>query len=66
LRNEFFHEGLCGGQPIGFAHPPFATSIDLELAAFNTRLILALLRVPCSYVRSDVATRSMYGLDLHQ
>jgi hypothetical protein len=66
LRNKFFHEGLYGGQPIGFAYPTFATSIDFELAAFNTRLILALLGVPCSYVRSDVATRSMHGLGLHQ
>lgn len=67
LRNNFFHAGLYAEQPIGFAaYPTFAPSIDLQLAAFNTRLILALLGVPCSYVRSDVATRSMHGLDLYQ
>lgn len=62
LRNEFVHEGRYGGQPLGFAHPNFVPSIDLQLANLNTRLILSLLGVSCAYVRSPVGTRSMIGL----
>lgn len=64
LRNELFHEAQYARQPIGFAHPKFVNSIDLELAAFNTRLILALMSIPCEYIHSDVQQRQTYGLDL--
>jgi hypothetical protein len=61
LRNEFIHEGRYGGEPIGFAFPK--DSITLELSAFLTRLILAMLGVECGYVHSLVTTRQMHGLD---
>ena len=64
LRNQFFHEGRYGGQPIGFAHPTNHPSIVLELTAFNTRLLLGILGLDCGYVRSAVDTRQMHGLDL--
>lgn len=64
LRNEFFHEGHYGGEPIGFAHPKFNPSIDLQLNAFNTRLILAMLKIDCSYIKSPVDSRSMHGIGL--
>jgi hypothetical protein len=62
LRNEFFHEGRYGGEPIGFAHPPNPPTIDLQMSAFNARLILGLLGLRCDYVNSRVDTRSMFGL----
>jgi hypothetical protein len=70
LRNEFFHEGCYGegpdGEPIaiGFAYPKFNVPIDLQLAAFNARLILGIIGIKCRYVRSKVDTRAMHGLDL--
>jgi hypothetical protein len=64
LRNEFFHEGQYGGDPMGFAYPTTVPSITLQLKAFNTRVILGILAVDCEYVRSRVNTRCMYGLDL--
>jgi hypothetical protein len=65
LRNGFFHEGLYGNGPIGFDYPKgFSGSIDFELAAFNTRLILAMLGVRSEYVRSSVQTRSQFLMGL--
>jgi len=61
LRNEFIHEGRYGGEPIGFAFPK--RSITLELAAFMTRLILAVLGVECGYIHSSTTTWQMHGLD---
>lgn len=64
LRNEFIHEGLYGRRPIGFGHPKnFKGSIDFQLAAFNTRLILALLGVNCQYSRSSAETHCAFALD---
>jgi hypothetical protein len=64
LRNEFFHQGWYAGHPIGFAHAEFNPRITLQLNAFNTRLILGILGVDCSYVKSPVNTRQMHGLGL--
>ncbi len=64
LRNEFFHEGRYTGHPIGFALTEFNPPIILQLGAFNTRLILGILDVDCSYVKSPVDTRQMYRLGI--
>jgi hypothetical protein len=64
LRNEFIHEARFGGVPIGFAHPTGISSINLELSAFLTRLIMAVLGIQCRYSESPVTTRQMHGLDL--
>jgi hypothetical protein len=54
LRNEYFHESLWGGQPIGFAQPVNIPDIHLELFWFNTRLLLAILGERCSYTCSAI------------
>jgi hypothetical protein len=54
LRNEFAHEGLFGGEPIGIAHPKNHPNIALELRCFNSRLLLALLGEKDPYVTSPV------------
>ncbi len=64
LRNEFIHEARYGGEPIGFAHPEFNPSIDLQLLGFNMRLIVAMLGVDCTYIKSPVDTRSMHDIGL--
>lgn len=65
LRNNFFHEGLYGKTPTAFGYPKdFKGSIDFQLAAFNTRLILAILGVECKYVRSSAETHCPSALDL--
>jgi hypothetical protein len=65
LRNNFFHEGLYGKTPTCFGYPKnFKGSIDFQLAAFNTRLILAILGVNCEYVRSSAETHCSWALDL--
>lgn len=65
LRNNFFHEGLYGKTPTGFGYPKnFKGSIDFQLAAFNTRLILAIVGVKCAYVRSSAETHCHCALDL--
>ena len=57
LRNELVHEAQYAGQSIGFAYPPDAYSLDVQLACLNTRLLIALLGFRTSYVTSRVDTR---------
>lgn len=64
LRNELFHEGLYGGEPIGFAHPKSHPMLNLELTAFNARLILSLMGIKNEYVKSKCDTRSKHSFDL--
>lgn len=64
LRNRYFHEGIYGGAPIGFAHSTEMPSIDLELTAFNARLILAIIGVRNYYTRSPVNNGQYYNFDL--
>lgn len=65
LRNRLVHEGRYGEEPIGFGYPKkFKGSIDFQLAAFNTRLILAILGVKCGYVTSSAETHSCFALDI--
>jgi hypothetical protein len=65
IRNALIHEGRFGEGPIGFAQLP-ETSLTLELGAFLTRLVVAMLGVKCAYVRSPTNTRSLHGVDLLQ
>lgn len=65
LRNDYFHEGYYGGDPIGFSHPDnFTIPITLQLRCFNSRLILSILGINSGYTRSAVDTRQIRGLDL--
>ena len=64
IRNQFFHEGLYGGSPIGFAHPTDIPSIEHELTNFNARLILAMLGASNVYTKSSVDTRQYHCFDL--
>ncbi len=64
LRNQFFHEGLYGGLPIGFAHPTETAYIEHELTNFNARLILAILGARNFYTKSSVDTHQYYSFDL--
>jgi hypothetical protein len=63
IRNELVHEAKFAGKPIGFAHLP-ELSLTLQLGAFLTRLIIAMLGVKCSYVQTPIDTRCMHGLGL--
>lgn len=63
IRNELVHEARFAGHPIGFAHLP-ELSLTLELGAFLTRLIIAMLGVNCSYIGSPTDTRCMHGIGL--
>lgn len=63
LRNKLVHEGQYGEKPIGFGYPKnFSGSIDLEVASFNTRLILAMIGVKSQYLRSSVHKRSQFPM----
>ena len=62
LRNEFFHEGRYGGEPIGFDAPVETITLDLE--AFVTRVILGMLSIDCAYVRTPATTQQRHGLDV--
>lgn len=53
VRNEFVHEGLYGGKPIGFGFPVGESNFDL--APFNSRLLLALLGVRDDYTCSPIS-----------
>ena len=53
LRNEYFHESLWGGHPIGLGHPQDVPSIHVELFCLNSRLILAMLGDKNGYTRSQ-------------
>lgn len=67
LRNDFTHEGLYGKKPTAFGYPKnFKGSIDFQLAAFNTRLILAILGVKGGYVKSSSETHCPSALDLRR
>jgi hypothetical protein len=63
IRNDLVHEAKFAGHPIGFAHLP-ELSLTLELGAFVTRLIIAMLGVQCSYVQSATDTRCNHGIGL--
>lgn len=63
IRNELVHEAKFAGKPIGFAHLP-ELSLTLELGHYLTRLIVAMLGVKCSYVRTATDTRCNHGLGL--
>jgi hypothetical protein len=65
IRNALFHEGRFGERPIGFGHPP-ETSLTLELGAFLTRLLIAMLGIECAYIKTPTNTRSMHAIDLLQ
>jgi hypothetical protein len=54
IRNEYFHESLWGGKPVGFGHPSTHARIHLELAWFNTRLLLAIFGEKGPYVKSAI------------
>lgn len=62
LRNEFDHEGLFAGEPIGLAHPADHPNIALELRCLNSRFLLALLSEQSAYVRSPVDVTSLRRL----
>lgn len=64
LRNAFFHEARFAGHPIGFAYPKDEPDLVVQLQALNSRLILTLLGVEASYIRSDSQTGHMHGLHL--
>jgi hypothetical protein len=55
LRNEYFHESLWGGQPVGFSHPADVPDINIELFWFNTRLLLALVGERSDYTMKPVS-----------
>ena len=62
LRNDFVHEGLWGGEAIGFAHPPAIQSIHFELFHFNSRILLAMLGERSDYTTS-LYNRQQWGLE---
>ena len=64
LRNELVHEGRYAGAPTGFAHPTDYPGITLDLGHFITRLIIAILGVPCHYSITQVNSRQRHGIDL--
>lgn len=64
LRNELVHEARYAGAPTGFAHPEDNPEISMELAHFVSRLLLAILEVPASYVRTSAMTRHMHTLGM--
>jgi hypothetical protein len=54
IRNELMHEARWGGAPVGFGHPAKPNDVvHLNLAWFNSRLILAILGDRSAYTRSD-------------
>lgn len=63
IRNDLIHEAKFAREPIGFAHLA-ELSLTLELGAFLTRLIIAMLGVNCSYIASPTNTRCMHGIGL--
>lgn len=61
LRNELVHEGLYGGEPIGFANT--GTDIEGMLAEFNGRLLLALLGLRHPYLATPIGSRELRRLE---
>lgn len=61
-RNEFAHEALYAGRPIGYAYPP--ENFDLELVAFNAKLIAATLGLKSNFqdLPCDLRVMSTWGI----
>lgn len=49
LRNQFYHEALFAGEPIGFNMPD--GSLVFELKNFNAKLLLSILGVKAEYIK---------------
>jgi hypothetical protein len=64
LRNDLFHEAKFAGAPIGFALPAMQGNILLELEAFNSRLMAALLGATGNYSRSSSQTRQIHRFSI--
>jgi hypothetical protein len=61
LRNDLLHEGIWGGEPIGFGHPKQHGNIYRDLHGFNSRILLAIIGDRSKYVASKV-DRNMHML----
>jgi hypothetical protein len=57
IRNRLIHEGLWGGEAIGFCPTPNERNIVRELICFNARLISAMLGYVGEYSKSSCQTR---------
>ena len=51
-RNALAHEGMYGGQPLGFAHPPDQGAVELGLKALVSRILLSALGMRNKYTLS--------------
>ncbi len=60
-RNDLVHEGLYGGQPIGFAVPTTDKHMERELTGLVARVFLALIGVQNEYIRSACTTNQTHG-----
>lgn len=60
IRNVLVHEGLWGGEAIGFAPLPEEENIVRELVGFNARLIASMLGYIGQYSESRCQTRSNF------
>lgn len=64
IRNKLIHEAQFFGKPIGFAVPTADSNINLELEAFNSRLLAATLGAVGPYTRSPSDTRQLFPFDI--
>jgi hypothetical protein len=62
LRNELVHEARYAGAPTGFSYPRDNPYITMELRHFISRLLFAILRIPCEYRGTLVTTGMTYFL----
>ena len=62
VRNELAHEAKYASSPIGYAYPE--ENFDLELVAFNTKLIASTIGLKSDYLNADPDNRQMYAWDL--
>jgi len=63
LRNQFYHEALFAGEPIGFNIPD--SDIVFELKNFNAKLLLSILGVKAKYIKYPADKEySMHALNM--
>ena len=61
IRNELIHEAKYAGRPIGYAYPE--DNFDLELVAFNVKLVIKIAGLDTPYLKADISNRMLYLWD---
>jgi hypothetical protein len=62
MRNDLVHEAIYASHPIGYSYPE--ENFDIELVAFNVRLIAAVIGLKTPVLTASPSDRAYHTWDL--